>query len=90
MTDSDVLDIAGKAFQLAAVLGGPILITILIVGLVVSLVQAVFQVPDQSITFVPKILAAAIVIVIAGAWMLDSTITFVADLWGSIPDLVRR
>lgn len=90
MTDTDVLDIASKAFVLAATLGGPILLAILVVGLVVSLIQAIFQVPDQSITFVPKILAAAVVVVITGAWMLDSTITFVNDLWGSIPTLVNR
>lgn len=90
MTDSDVLDIASKAFMLAATLGGPVLLAILVTGLVVSLIQAVFQVPDQSITFVPKILAAAIVVVLAGAWMLDSTIAFVVELWGSIPTLVNR
>lgn len=90
MTDADVLDIASKALMLAAKLGGPLLIAILVVGLVVSLVQAVFQVPDQSITFVPKILVAALVIVIGGAWMLDATVTFVADLWLSIPQLVKE
>jgi len=90
MNDADILDIASQALMLAAKLGGPILLAVLIVGLVVSLVQAVFQVPDQSITFVPKIIAAAVVIVIMGAWMLESSIAFVTDLWMSIPDLIRR
>lgn len=89
MNDSDVLDIASKALYLAFQLGGPILIAVLVTGLVVSLIQAIFQVPDQSITFVPKIIAAAVVVVILGAWMLDSTVTFVVDLWGSIPFLVK-
>ena len=90
MNDADVLDIASQALMLAAKLGGPILLAVLVVGLVVSLVQAVFQVPDQSITFVPKIIAAAVVIIIMGAWMLESSIAFVTDLWMSIPDLIRR
>lgn len=90
MTDSDVLDIAAKALMLAAKIGGPILLAVLITGLIVSLIQAVFQVPDQSITFVPKILAAALVIMIAGSWMLDSLVMFVTDLWQHIPDLVNR
>jgi flagellar biosynthetic protein FliQ len=89
MTDADVLDIATKALTLAAKLGGPILIAILVTGLVVSLIQAVFQVPDQSITFVPKILVAALVIAIGGAWMLETLVTFVAELWTSIPFLIR-
>lgn len=90
MNDADVLDIASQALMLAAKLGGPILLAVLVVGLVVSLVQAVFQVPDQSITFVPKIIVAAVVIVFLGAWMLESSIAFVTDLWMSIPDLIRR
>lgn len=89
MTDADVLDIATKALMLSAELGGPILIAVLVAGLVVSLIQAVFQVPDQSITFVPKIVAAAAVIAIAGPWMLESTVQFVTELWLSIPSLVR-
>lgn len=89
MTDADVLDIASKALWLALQLGGPILLAVLITGLVVSLIQAIFQVPDQSITFVPKIVAAAVVVVVLGAWMLDGTVTYVVDLWGSIPALVK-
>lgn len=89
MTDADVLDIASRALWLALQLGGPILLAVLITGLVVSLIQAIFQVPDQSITFVPKIMAAALVVVVLGAWMLDGTVTYVVDLWGSIPALVK-
>lgn len=90
MSDSDVLDIAAKALWLAFQLGGPILIAVLVTGLVVSLIQAIFQVPDQSITFVPKIMAAALVVAILGAWMLDDTVAFVTELWGSIPLLVKE
>ena len=89
MTDADVLDIASRALWLALQLGGPILLAVLVTGLVVSLVQAIFQVPDQSITFVPKIIAAAVVVVVLGGWMLDGTVTYVVDLWGSIPALVK-
>jgi len=90
MSDSDVLDIAAKALWLAFQLGAPILIAVLVTGLVVSLIQAIFQVPDQSITFVPKIMAAAIVVAILGAWMLEGTVAFVSELWGSIPLLVKE
>lgn len=89
MTDADILDIVAKALMLAAKLGGPVLVGVLVVGLVVSLVQAIFQVPDQSITFVPKIIAAALIVAITGAWMLDSTASYVTDLWTTIPQLVK-
>jgi flagellar biosynthesis protein FliQ len=89
MTDTDVLNIVGKALVLAAKLAGPPLIAVLVVGLIVSLMQAIFQVQDQALVFVPKILAAVIVLTLGGAWMLDSMNGFVEELWGSIPALVQ-
>jgi len=89
MSDADIISIITKALVLAGKLGGPFLISILVVGVLVSLFQAVFQIPDQTLTFVPKILVAVAVILLGGTWMLHTSADFVITLWSSIPDLLR-
>ena len=73
---------------LALKVGLPILLVGLVVGLVISVFQAVTQIQEQTLTFIPKILATAAVVVIAGPWMLDQLVGYAQDLYGSIPQLV--
>jgi flagellar biosynthesis protein FliQ len=58
------------------------------VGLVVSIIQAVTQIQEQTLSFIPKILAIAAVLVVGGPWMLNQLLGYTADLWMSIPELV--
>ena len=88
MNESDVLHIAGQALVLAAKLAGPLLIVSLVVGVVVSLVQAVFQVQDQTLSMVPKLVAGALVLLLTGGWMLRITVEFTQHLFDQIPQLV--
>ena len=90
MTDTDVLNLMGKALAVATKIAGPTLLAVLLVGIVVSLLQAIFQVTDQALTFVPKIIVGVVVLVVGGAWMMDTMHTFVIEIWGMIPDLVRH
>ena len=90
MTDTDIPNMMGKALLLAGKVAGPVLVAVLIVGLIVSLLQAVFSVQDQALVFVPKIVVAAVVLAVGGAWMLESLHTFVIELWTSIPELIRQ
>jgi flagellar biosynthesis protein FliQ len=53
----------------------------------VSVFQAVTQIQEQTLTFIPKILATAAVIIVAGPWMLDQLVAYTADLYGAIPEL---
>ena len=87
MNETDVLHIAGQALVLAAKLAGPLLIVSLLVGVVVSLVQAVFQVQDQTLSIVPKLIGGAVVLTLTGGWMLRITVEFTQQLFDQIPQL---
>jgi flagellar biosynthetic protein FliQ len=68
-------------------IGGPLLIVGLLVGLVISVFQATTQIQEQTLTFIPKIIATAAVVIIAGPWMLDQMVVYTQDLYGSISEL---
>ncbi|MCL2849505.1 MAG: flagellar biosynthesis protein FliQ [Micrococcales bacterium] len=88
MDAGTVLDIARDSMVLAAKLAAPVLITALVVGFVVSLLQSVTQIQEVTLAFVPKAIAAAIALAIAGQWMIESIVQFTTSLWGRIPTLV--
>ncbi len=88
MTRDTVVSLAVDAMMLALKIGMPILLAGLVVGLVISVFQAVTQIQEQTLTFIPKILATALVVVIAGPWMLDQLVAYAQDLYGAIPRLV--
>ena len=71
MTSQQAIDIATQALILAAKLAGPFLLVVLAIGTVVGILQSVTQLQEQTLTFVPKLLGAALVITLAGSWMLD-------------------
>ena len=60
----------------------------LIVGLVVSVFQAVTQIQEQTLSFIPKIIALAVVLVVGGPWMLGQLISWTQELYGQIPNMV--
>jgi flagellar biosynthesis protein FliQ len=60
----------------------------LVLGLIVSVFQAVTQIQEQTLSFIPKIVGLAVVLVVAGPWMLGQLITWTQDLYGQIPNLV--
>jgi flagellar biosynthetic protein FliQ len=88
VTRDTVVSLAVDAMMLALKIGMPILLAGLVVGLVISVFQAVTQIQEQTLTFIPKILATALVVVIAGPWMLDQLVAYAQDLYGAIPRLV--
>ncbi|MGA2930089.1 MAG: flagellar biosynthesis protein FliQ [Solirubrobacteraceae bacterium] len=88
MDQDTVINLVTQAMTLAVEVAGPILLTGLVVGLVVSIFQSVTQIQEQSLTFIPKVLAVAAIIVILGPWMLDQLINYVQNLYMSIPSLV--
>lgn len=90
MTDGDVTAVAGKAIWTTLQVGGPILIIALIVGLVVSVFQAVTQIQEQTLVFIPKIVAIVAVIAITGPWMLNVMVNYTENLFREIPALVAK
>lgn len=88
MDTNAVLDIALDALVLAAKLSAPVLVTALVVGFTVSLVQSVTQIQEVTLSFVPKAVAAAAALLISGHWMITELVTFTNELFGRIPSLV--
>ena len=88
MTDTTVLDIVGQALMVAMKLAGPILLVSLVLGVAVSLLQTITQVQEATLTFVPKLVGTAVVVMIGGSWMLHQLTDWVEVLWTRIPEMV--
>ena len=88
MNQDVVISLAMQAMSLALKVALPLLLAGLVVGLVVSVFQAVTQIQEQTLAFIPKVSALAAVLLLLGPWMLNQLLTYTADLWGGIPRLV--
>ena len=88
MTDTSVIQIGLEAMTLAFELGGPLLLVTLGIGLGVGLVQSVTQLQEQTLTFVPKCVGVCVVLLLGGAWMLHSAVSFTDGLFDRIPELL--
>jgi flagellar biosynthetic protein FliQ len=83
-----VINIAVHAMEVGLKVALPILLVGLVIGLLVSIFQAVTQIQEQSLSFIPKILGLVVVIIVAGPWMLGQLLTWTQELYASIPALV--
>jgi len=81
------LHMMGNLFWTALLVAGPVLGLTMLVGLAISIAQVVTQVQEMSLTFVPKIVTAGVVLVVFGSWMLHRLVQFAVQLWSSIPNL---
>ena len=88
MDTNAVLDIGLDALLLAAKLCAPVLVTALVIGFAVSLVQSVTQIQEVTLSFVPKAIAVALALVIAGNWMITELVTTTHELFDRIPQLL--
>jgi flagellar biosynthetic protein FliQ len=88
MNQDTVVNLASQAMSLALKVAGPILLVALVIGLLISVFQAVTQIQEQSLSLIPKIAGVAVVIVVLGPWMLGQLVTYTAALFNSIPTMV--
>jgi flagellar biosynthesis protein FliQ len=88
MDTDTVVTLATQAMSLALKISIPLLGVGLIVGVLISILQAVTSIQEQTLSFIPKVLAMAVVLVVGGPWMLNQLLSYTADLWTSIPDMV--
>jgi flagellar biosynthetic protein FliQ len=88
MTPESVITVGQQAMEMMALLAGPILLAVLIVGLVVGMFQAVTQINEMTLSFVPKLLVVGMVLVVAGAWMLNVFTGYVRTLIENIPLMI--
>ncbi|HEX5353501.1 MAG TPA: flagellar biosynthesis protein FliQ [Rhodanobacteraceae bacterium] len=89
MTPESVIHFGQQALYIAMLVGAPLLLTALVVGLVVGMFQAATQINEMTLSFIPKLLAMALVLVIAGPWMLHTLVSFTHDLIVNLPEMVR-
>ena len=87
MNQDVAINLAMEAVSLALKVGLPILGVGLVVGLVISVFQAVTQIQEMTLAFIPKIIAPAAVIIVGGPWMLDQLIVYTHDLYSAIPGM---
>lgn len=87
MDESFVLQITGQCLYLILILSAPMLMAALVVGLVISILQAVTQVQEQTLSFVPKIIATFMAIIITGSWIASMVASFAIQIITYIPNL---
>jgi flagellar biosynthetic protein FliQ len=89
MTEAYILTLAQNALALILLTAGPLLIASLAVGVLVSMLQAATQISEPTLTFVPKLVATGLVLLLLGSWMAQQLIAFTVNLFSSLPTLVR-
>ena len=88
MNEDVVINVGMQAMQLAFKIAMPLLLAGLVIGLVISVFQAVTQIQEQTLTFIPKIVGMGVVLVVAGPWMLSEVVTYTQQLYTSIPTMI--
>jgi len=89
MTEQFAIDVAQNAFMLALEIGGPLLAVSLIVGMAVSVFQAVTQINEQTLSFVPKILVIAGTLAVLGPWMATTLVSYMVNTFNGLPALAH-
>lgn len=89
MSTDWVVDMGSEALFLIIKTSAPILLVSLAVGLVISIFQTVTSIQEQTLTFVPKILAVFLTLMLLGGWMLDNMSGFMVDLWSNFSLYIR-
>ncbi len=78
----------GGIFEIL-ILSAPVLLVAMVVGLIISILQATTSIQEQTLTFVPKIAAIMLVLALLGGWMFSSLADYTRQLFGMIPDMVK-
>lgn len=89
MTIDDVVQICSRALYIICITAAPVLLVSLVVGLIVSIFQTVTSIQEQTLTFVPKVLAIFTAIIILGHWMLNNMVEYMIGLWSDFSIYIR-
>ena len=83
ITEGQVMDIAREALYLIIKVSAPLLLLSLVIGLIISIFQTVTSIQEQTLTFVPKIIAVFLGMMLVGGWILENIVSFMTELWGN-------
>ena len=89
MTPDMIMAIGRHALEIMLMLSAPLLLVSLAVGLLVGIFQAATQINEMTLSFIPKVVAMALTMVIAGPWMLKVIVSYTRELYSSIPSLIQ-
>jgi flagellar biosynthesis protein FliQ len=89
MTEAYLLSLAQSALTVTLTLAAPVLIISLVIGVLISLVQAATQINEATLSFVPKLIGVSVVLLLLGSWMLQQILSFTSNLFNSLPNMVR-
>ncbi|SKA72657.1 flagellar biosynthetic protein FliQ [Clostridium sp. USBA 49] len=89
MTENMIMAVIKDAITTGILVAAPILIISIVVGLIISIFQAATQIQEQTLTFVPKIIAAAVIGIIAGPWMLHTLVSFTQRIFENILNITQ-
>ena len=90
MTQDTVVSLVVQMMEVTLKVALPMLGVGLVVGLAISVLQAVTQIQEQTLSFIPKVIGLVVVIIVAGPWMLGQLTSYTRELYGSIPERVAR
>ena len=88
MTPELVMSLGRQAVEMTLILAGPLLLSALVVGLIVSIFQAATQINEQTLSFIPKLVGIFLTLILAGPWMLQLMVDYIRRLFESIPQIV--
>ncbi len=89
LSEAYVLTLAQDAIFIALMLAGPVLLASLLIGSLISIVQAATQINEVTLTFVPKMVGIILILIILGSWMLQKIVAFTAAIFNNLPNLVH-
>lgn len=89
MTLDQAIDLMNKTFEMALIVGGPVILITFIVGLLISIFQAATQINEMTLTFIPKIVATLLAMIIFGSWIFVKLIDFTRELLTTLLTLLQ-
>lgn len=88
MTPELIMNIGRQAIEMMLILAGPLLLSALFIGLIISIFQAATQINEQTLSFIPKLVGIFLVLILAGPWMLQMMVDYMRRLFESIPQII--
>jgi flagellar biosynthesis protein FliQ len=89
MTPESVMDLGRNAMEITLLVAGPMLVTVLLIGLVVSIFQAATQINEATLSFIPKLIGVFAVLLVAGPWMLGTLVDYMHLVFTNIPAMAN-
>jgi flagellar biosynthetic protein FliQ len=89
MTEDMVMSLGAEAVKVMIYIAGPLLLAAMAIGIVVSVIQAITQINEATLTFIPKIIAIIVVLMVMAPWMLEILKQYTADILGNVQEWIR-